>query len=400
MRFLWIAPQAFYSSRGTPMNVRRLAEAIAGAGHAIDLVTYALGSDVPLPPTVRVFRARRLPFLSRVPIGPSLTKIALDVGILLLAARLLRDGVERYGALQGFEEGAWIAGALSRRFRVPFIYDMDSDIEAQLGERLLFRPLLPVARWIDRTTVHASLAVLTVCRTLSERVGALAPGKPVFQIEDAPNVDGFAERGEARRALVGRWRLPSGPLVVYTGNLEPYQGVDLLVRAVPRILVERPDAAIVIVGGGARQVEALRSLARKHRVGEAVKLLGERPEAEMADFLAAADVLVSPRSLGTNTPLKLYAYLMSGTPVIATDRPVHTQILSPNEAILVPPTAAGIADGVLRVLREPAEAATIAANAARLVAARYSPAAFADKARAFAAAIETLVASRASDHAA
>ena len=114
----------------------------------------------------------------------------------------------------------------------------------------------------------------------------------------------------------------------------------------------------------------------------------------MAAFLSAADVLVSPRSLGTNTPLKLYAYLMSGRPVVATDRPVHTQVVSSQEAMLAAPSAEGLAQAILVVLRDPEHGAVIARNAARLVATRYSAAAFAEKARAFAGSIETLVAER------
>jgi len=91
MTLLWIAPQVFYSARGTPMNVRRLAEAIAGAGHSTDLVTYGFGDDVPLPPSVRIVRAGRLPFVGHGPIGRSLVKILLDVRVVLLAGRLFRS---------------------------------------------------------------------------------------------------------------------------------------------------------------------------------------------------------------------------------------------------------------------------------------------------------------------
>ena len=391
MRFLWIAPQAFYSSRGTPMNVRRLAEAIADAGHSIDLVTYGFGVDVALPAGVRVVRAGRVPFVQSVPIGPSLLKIVLDARVLIRAASLLRVDGGRYDAIQGFEEGAWLARALSRFFDVPFVYDMDSDIETQLGESPLFRWLLPLARRIDQGAVREALAVLTVCGTLSERVRRLAPGKPVFQIEDAPNVTEFADHRVAREEISCRWQLPVGPLVVYTGNLEPYQGVDILIRAAPMVCAERPDASFLIVGGERAQVVRLRALASTVGVSERVVLLGERPEREMASFLAAADVLVSPRSLGTNTPLKLYAYLMSGRPVVATDRPVHTQLLSNEEAVLAPPNPIGLAAAILDVLRDPGSAERIARNAARLVTTRYSPAAFAEKARSFAASIESLL---------
>jgi len=374
------------------MNVRRLAEAIAGAGHSIDLVTYGVGADVALPPGVRVVRAGGLPFVRRVPIGPSLLKIVLDARVLVRAASLLREDAGRYDAIQGFEEGAWLARALSRLFGVPFVYDMDSDIETQLGESRGFRWLLPLARRIDHAAVREALAVLTVCATLSERVRRLAPGKPVFQIEDAPNVTEFADHEVARAEIVCRWRLPAGPLIVYTGNLEPYQGVELLVRAAPLVGAQRPDALFLIVGGENGQVASLREVATAIGASERVMLLGARPESEMAAFLAAADVLVSPRSLGTNTPLKLYAYLLSGRPVVATDRPVHTQLLSGEEAALAPPTPAGLAAAILAVLGDPQGAARIARNAARLVKERYSAAAFADKARSFAASIESLLA--------
>lgn len=390
MRLLWIAPQAFYSARGTPMNVRRLASVMAAAGHSIDLVTYGIGEDVTLPSSVRLVRAPRLPLVRRVAIGPSLVKILLDALVLWRAHGLLRRSPRGYDAIQGFEEGAWIAWLLSRGRGVPFVYDMDSDIEAQIADSAAFRFLLPLARSIDRAAVRSSLAVLTVCTALSDRVRSVAPGKPLFQIEDAPNVAPSADRASSRRELASRWALPDGPWIVYTGNLEPYQGVELLVRAAPRVLAERPEASILVVGGAPKQVAGLRALAEQVGASRIV-FAGERPEEEMSAVLAAADVLVSPRILGANTPLKLYAYLASGRPVVASDRPVHTQVVSANEAVLAAPTPEGIALGILSVLRDPERAAALAANAAALVAARYSTAAFADKTRAFAAGLGSLV---------
>jgi len=391
MKLLWIAPQAFYSARGTPMNVRRLAESIAGAGHSIDLVTYGFGADVPLPAGVRIVRAGSLPFVSQVAIGASVAKAFLDLRVLVTAWRLVGADGARYDMLQGFEEGAWIAALLSRRFGVPFVYDMDSDIEVQIGSAPLFRPFLPIARAIDRSAVRHALAVLTVCRTLTDRVRALAPEKPVFQIEDAPNVSDFAAHDVARRDLAERWGLPPGPLVVYTGNLEPYQGVDLLVRAIPKVLAERPDVTTLIVGGNDRQMRTLRELAVTLGVESRVRLLGARPESEMATFLAGADVLVSPRSSGTNTPLKLYAYLASGRPVVVTDRPVHTQLLSGEEAALAAATPEGLAAAISALLDDPVWSERLAANAMRLVRDKYSPSVFSAKALAFASAIESLL---------
>ena len=56
-------------------------------------------------------------------------------------------------------------------------------------------------------------------------------------------------------------------------------------------------------------------------------------------------MLVSPRVSGTNTPLKVYQYMKSGVPLVATDIHSHTQILDPSVCRLTPPTAEGLAEG-------------------------------------------------------
>ncbi|MEA2626932.1 MAG: hypothetical protein QOD06_2977 [Candidatus Binatota bacterium] len=391
MKLLWIAPQPFYSTRGTPMNVRRLAEIAAGAGHEIDLVTYFLGEDPRLPASVRILRSARLPFARRVPIGPSLLKLPLDLLVLARAFSLLRDGT-RYDALHGFEEGAWIAALLGRWRRIPFVYDMDSDLEEQtrIARGWYLRGLAPLVAGIDRWALRRAAVAVTVCATLSERARRLAPGVPIHQIEDAPNVAIAADAALARAEVVRRWSLPPGELVVYTGNLEPYQGVELLVQAAPRVLERRPMVVFLVVGGEVPQVEALRALAVS--AGGRVVITGARPESEMPAYLAAADVLVSPRSQGTNTPLKLYSYLLSGKPLVATDRPVHTQVVSAEEAMLAEPSPEGIAGGILALLESPELREAIAARARRLAETRFGPGIFRDKALAFLEALEDRVA--------
>src|SRR5207302_10840226 len=70
------------------------------------------------------------------------------------------------------------------------------------------------------------------------------------------------------------------------------------------------------------------------------------PTRRSSDLLAA-DLLVSPRSRGTNTPLKIYQYLRSGRATVATRLLTHTQVLSDETAILTGATAREFADGVL-----------------------------------------------------
>jgi glycosyltransferase involved in cell wall biosynthesis len=82
-------------------------------------------------------------------------------------------------------------------------------------------------------------------------------------------------------------------------------------------------------------------------IAEQVLVAGPRPTSLLAPLCAAADVLVSPRIRGVNTPMKVYSYLDSGRPVLATRLPTHTQVLSDEIACLAEPTLEGMADAML-----------------------------------------------------
>jgi glycosyltransferase involved in cell wall biosynthesis len=66
-------------------------------------------------------------------------------------------------------------------------------------------------------------------------------------------------------------------------------------------------------------------------------------------YLAEADILACPRIRGINTPMKIFPYLHSGRPVLATDLYTHNQRLSPNEAYLAPADPHGFAQGIVEL---------------------------------------------------
>jgi glycosyltransferase involved in cell wall biosynthesis len=80
-------------------------------------------------------------------------------------------------------------------------------------------------------------------------------------------------------------------------------------------------------------------------------------------YLAAADVVVSPRVQGINPPGKLFSYLASARPVVATNTLVHNQLLDEKCAILTPPNADGIADGLITALTDSARVAEVVLEA-------------------------------------
>ena len=77
---------------------------------------------------------------------------------------------------------------------------------------------------------------------------------------------------------------------------------------------------------------------------------GQQPAKEIPGFVQAADLLVSPRIRGTNTPLKIYSYLRSGKPIVATNLLTHTQVLTPEIAKLVDPKPEPFAAAMIELI--------------------------------------------------
>jgi glycosyltransferase involved in cell wall biosynthesis len=385
VKILFLAPQPFFEVRGTPLAVLHLVSALAGLGHRVDLLTFPQGEPHPVE-GVRHLRSLRLP-VGRVKAGPSLGKMVLDVPF--VAEAVARLALGRYDVVHAVEEAAHLVAPFARLLRVPLVMDVDSSIPDQLRYSGFATrgPLLWTAEALERRALESSAAVVTVCSSLTEAVSRRAPAVPVFQIEDPPLVDRSdlpgAERVDALRRELGLSRLP---LVLYSGNFESYQGVELLVDASPLV----PDAQLLFMGGEPEQIESLRARARSLGSERRCVFSGKRPPSQLPEFLAAADVLASPRSKGENTPFKVFTYLASGRPLVATRIPSHTQLLSDETAFLVEPTAEGLAGGIRAALEDGTEARARADRGYALVQREYSAARHREKVAAAYAAVEGL----------
>src|SRR4030095_1137329 len=149
-------------------------------------------------------------------------------------------------------------------------------------------------------------------------------------------------------------------------------GLDLLFAAMRTVLAARPDARLVLAGGRPDQIEAARARTAEAAVAHAVVFAGQRPAEEIPAYLDAADVLVSPRSLGTNTPLKIYQYLRSGRAIVATRLLTHTQVLDDEVAFLTGATPEAFGAGVLAAIADPERARAVGARARHLADTKYS----------------------------
>jgi len=376
MRILLVAPQPFYQERGTPIAIRMLVETLCAQGHAIDLLTYHEGMDLEIE-GLRILRTPPLRGVRNTPIGISWQKLLCD--FVLCGKLLALTLTHRYDVIHAVEESVFPAVLLRPLARARVVYDMDSMLGDQLiGKWRLLRPIARPLRAVERAAIRRVDAVFAVCEDIASHVVAEAPGVPVSLIEDValPSQAAAGTAQRLRESLGIR-----GILALYVGNLQRYQGVEQLIRSMA-LLPPQSAVTLVLIGGARSDIARLRAVVKKLQLEERVLLLGPRPLAHLADLLAQADVLVSPRWRGNNTPMKIYSYMHSGTAILATRIRSHTQVLDDECACLVDTGPEGLAQGLMQISENADLRARLGAAARQRAIEHYSIDAFEQKVRA------------------
>jgi glycosyltransferase involved in cell wall biosynthesis len=384
-RILVVAPQPFYEDRGTPIAVRQVLRALGELGRSVDLLTFPIGADVGIP-GLSIFRSANPFGFRRVPIGLSFRKVILDVPLMWALRRVVDPA--RYSCIHAVEEAAFPAALLARRHGIPLLYDMQSSLAEQLAwlDPLGLAPTRHALDGMERWLLRRSTVVVTSAG-LAVRVKAMVPEVPVreWHFPSAPT-DSTAVGVQSLRDQLGL--SGSGPVVLYSGSFEPYQGLPELIAAIPAVRARVPDVTFVLVGAdGANGLIAQEGADGLVTAG-ALRIVERQPREAMAAYLALADVLVSPRAYGGNLPLKVFDYLAAGRPIVATDIPTHRTVLADDRAVLVAPRTEALAAGILSVLGDPERAQRLGAAARRYAQAHFGWSRFVDSIEALYAEVE------------
>ncbi|HWW19820.1 MAG TPA: glycosyltransferase [Steroidobacteraceae bacterium] len=390
MKALVIAPQPFFTPRGTPFSVYYRTLVLAENGVDIDLLTYGQGADVDLPRT-RVVRIPSMRWLGKVSVGPSIKKAFLDIFMIAWTLGLLIR--HRYQVVHAHEEAVFWCRFLKPIFRFRLIYDMHSSLPQQLTnfDYTRSRALIGLFNTLENSCLHAADAVITICPDLSDyalKVG-VDPSKHLLiencifdDVKLRSNGDeGLVTNHDLELQLIARLSQDKRPRVVYAGTFEPYQGIEVLVKAFAGVVEVVPTAQLVLAGGTPEQIQAMRKLAVDHKVDRSIEFVGTVSKRAAVQLLKLATVLVSPRMHGTNTPLKIYELLASGIPLVATRIWSHTQVLNDEVCILVDANAEAIAQGMITALQDKVRVESIARGAQALYESRYTRSIYVQKIR-------------------
>jgi glycosyltransferase involved in cell wall biosynthesis len=356
MKILLLAPSPFFQLRGTPIAVRLLTKVLTEAGHQVHILNYHEGETVEFP-NLTISRIPALPGIKNIKPGPSWKKIVSDLAMFVKLLKMMRKN--RFDILHAVEESVFMALVIKKIYGIPFVYDLDSSLSQQLSEKYkTLRFLKPILEFFEKMAIRGSLGTITVCKALEDNVVKWDPEKLVVRLEDItllPERSGQGSQFENQEI--------NEPVVMYIGNLESYQGIDLLLESFQIAAHKIPEARLVIIGGADPDIRRYRKKAEELEVGDKTRFLGPKPIDQMRSFFDQAQILVSPRIQGQNTPMKIYSYLDSGKALLATNLPTHTQVLDNQIALLVSPTPEAMAQGMVTLMQDSGLRDTLACQA-------------------------------------
>ena len=299
MKILVLAPHPFFQARGTPLAVRTVLEFLSARGHEVDVLTLHEGEDVDIP-NCRIHRIPPLPGVHNVRPGFSLKKVVCDAVMFCECLRMVRrnrydlDSRGRGGGVHRRRGPSGLRRALHLRHGL---------LARGADGRGLPDPRISrcrCMRYCESVAVRRSLGVLTVCAALEDVALRPRPGQaggPGGGQHAAPPPG--RRRGNGEGAVCRKRCSREGPVAMYVGNLERYQGIDLLLEGFRHTLRRVPSASLVIVGGREEDIRRYRDMADGLGILPRVHFLGPRPLALLPGCCARPTCWCRPGSRGS-----------------------------------------------------------------------------------------------------
>lgn len=345
MRIGIVCPYSWDVPGGVQFHIRDLAQHLIGLGHEVSVLAPA-DDETPLPPYV-VSAGRAVP----VPYNGSVAR--LNFGFLSAARvrRWLHDGA--FDVIHIHEPASPSLGLLAcwaaQGPIVATFHTSNPRSRAMIAAYPILQPALE--------KIRARIAVSEYARrTLVEHLGGDA-----VVIPNGVDVDFFA-RAEPKKEWQADGARATGGTIGFIGRIdEPRKGLPVLMRALPKILAERPDTRLLVAGRGDEE-EAVASLPEAMR-GH-VEFLGMVTDEDKARLLRSVDVYVAPNTGGESFGIILVEAMSAGAAVLASDLDAFAQVLDQGEAgqLFTNEDADELAVAALRLLGDPVRRAELRAR--------------------------------------
>lgn len=261
--------------------------------------------------------------------------------------------------------------SIGRAMGIPVVYEVRAfweDAAADHGTAREWGPRYRLTRALETRALRQADAVTTICEGLRHDI--LQRGVPADKITVIPNaVDvtrfRFADAPDA--ALLQRYGLTRGKTLGFAGSFYAYEGLDVLLRAMPQVLRAFPQVRLLLPGGGPQQ-KVLELLAARLGIDDVVHFVGRVPHDEIGRYCSVMDIMVYPRVsrrlTELVTPLKPLEAMAMGKLVAASDVGGHRELIRDgfNGHLFQPGSPDALARCLIGLLENPADRDRVIAN--------------------------------------
>ena len=369
-RVLFLASQPFFQWRGSPIRLGFDVQAIHENGYDVDFLTLPIGEKKEVA-GVRILRAPNVFFARKISIGPSLLKFAFDGVMFLQALGLICR--RHYAVVHGVEDCGLLAWMLGRLCGGKVIFEKHSDSKSYKTS-----PVIKAYAAVERFVMQHADAVIGTGPGLVAQVNALHCGTPAYHISDIPSSQVEPDDAGVARARAELIKSSDEILATYVGSFAVYQGIDLLFNSIPEALKACGRLRFIIIGGTENEIAQWTRWLTERGCVDKVSFIGKRQPDILPCYLAASDILLSPRIAGVNTPLKLLDYLKVSRGIVATDHEANRLILDERTALLTDLTPTAFAAGIVQLATHHEQRNDLASACRRLIDEQYNFAVFRD----------------------
>jgi glycosyltransferase involved in cell wall biosynthesis len=364
---LFITPQPFLQWRGSPIRVKFDVEALAESGYKVDLLAFPVGED-PHIHNVNVIRIPNPFGISNVPVGPSFVKALLDVFLLFKALQLSYKS--HYDIVHCVEEASLIGVLLKWLRGYKLVYEKHSHISSYKRGPLR-NTVLGVYRFLENLVIRRADLTFAGPGVIKEVVSIHEKGcTQVMYSIPSSRISSTEQKAKEIRHQLGL--ADNDLLITYVGTFAQYQGIDLLLSAIPVVIKENDNAQFLIIGGSPEEIEQCKGLLERHDVLEHVSFLGIINPDQTAHYLFASDILLSPRIAGKTNPIKIFDYLKANRPIVATNHISNSRILDDSMSELTEIEAEAFARGILDLMDNADRRVQLARQGKKLIDEKYN----------------------------
>ena len=337
-------------------------------GHDIDWIIWGDKGEHVQPFYLKGIRVYTTPEVRYFP-GTSTAAVILNLipntlKRMSISYKILKKGNYDLILVRDFAFDGVVAAYIRRRYKTPFVFLLSNPLEQVWEEyreehttdnrvtRFLYFLVAKFHQFLVTRFLRKADLILPTSKWLAEHLaGQGIPESKIMPCPSGVDVTSFCDK--KGRNVRDQYHLDDSRTIIYVGEMTKSRHLDILLRAFSR--VRKKSVKLLMVGEG-RDKANLRQLANELNIQDDVIFTGQVPQDEVPDFIAAANIGVSPVPplpfFKLSSPIKLLEYMAMGKPVVANDEiPEQKEILEESGAgILVSFTSEAFADALAKLL--------------------------------------------------